>query len=249
MTGQANTFGLKATRAIVNDPDFHAELKTSKLTPVNDGRSVKFCKVTKKGHLRELLEVGGLAMNRDDALLVVVNEAKLLPLDKDIGDTVRKQLMLKGWLQRAAEQPDTFVTKPANVKDELAGIQWKIRLVLSGDNFTAEMEEECNAEEIIVVRSNGAPYGFSRPSSASSSSTEPAAPITSARRCAAVLAIGIAVVAPVATRRAVGGLSAAAARPRTAAAAPLPYMILLFVYDFAFVINEYRLLCQRVFVG
>ena len=67
--------------------------------------------------------------------------------------------------------------------------------------------------------------------------------------CATVLAIGIAVVAPVATRRPVGGLSAAAARRRTAAAAPLPYMILLFVYDFAFVINEYRLLCQRVFVG
>ena len=121
-----------------------------------------------------LIEVGGLAMNRGDALLVAVNEAKLLPLDKDIGDTMRKELMLKGWLQRAAEQPDTFVTKPANVKDELAGIPWKIRLVLSGDNFTAEMEEECNAEEIIVVRSNGAGNGFSRPSSASSTSTEPA---------------------------------------------------------------------------
>jgi len=152
----------------------HAELKTSKLTPVNDGRSVKFCELTKKGNLRELLEVGGLAMNRDDALLVVVNEAKLLPLDKDIGDTESKKLNLKGWLEFAAEQPDTFVTKPANLKDELVGIQWKIHLVLSGDNFTAEMEEECNAAEIFVVRSNGAGYGFSRPSSASSMSTEPA---------------------------------------------------------------------------
>ena len=154
VTNQANTFELKATRAIVNDSDFQAELETSKLTPVNDGRSVKFCELTKKGNLRELIEVGGLAMNRDDALLVVVNEAKLLPLDKDIGDTKRKKLGLKGWLQDAAEQPDTFVTQPANVKGELVGIQWQIHLVLSGDNFTAEMEEECNAAEILVVRSN-----------------------------------------------------------------------------------------------
>ena len=116
-------------------------------------------------------------MNRDDALLVVVNEAKLLPSDKDIGDTKRKKLGLKGWLQDAAEQPDKFVTQPANVKGELVGIQWQIHFVLSGDNFAAEMEEECGAAKIFVVRSNGAGYGFSRPSSASSTSTEPASDV------------------------------------------------------------------------
>ena len=113
-------------------------------------------------------------MNRDDALLVVVNEAKLPPSDKDIGDTKGKKWMLEGWLRDAAEQPDKFVTQPAKVKGELVGIQWQIHLVLSGDNFAAEMEEECDAAEIFVVRSNGAGYGFSRPSSASSTSTEPA---------------------------------------------------------------------------
>ena len=174
VTNQANAFEMKATRAIVNDSDFQAELKTSKLTPVNDGRSVKFCKLTKKGNLLELIEVDGMAMNRDDALLVVVNEAKLPPSDKDIGDTKGKKWMLEGWLRDAAEQPDKFVTQPAKVKGELVGIQWKIHLVLSGDNFAAEMEEECDAAEIFVVRSNGAGYVFSRPSSASSTSTEPA---------------------------------------------------------------------------
>ena len=173
VTNQANAFEMKATRAIVNDSDFQAELETSKLTPVNDGRSVKFCVLTKKGNLRELIEVDGMAMNRDDALLVV-NEAKLSPSDKDIGDTKGKKWMLEGWLRDAAEQPDKFVTQPAKVKGELVGIQWKIHLVLSGDNFAAEMEEECDAAEIFVVRSNGAGYGFSRPSSASSTSTEPA---------------------------------------------------------------------------
>jgi hypothetical protein len=88
VTNQANAFEMKSTRAIVKDSEFQAELKTSKLTPVNDGRSVKFCEVTKRGKLLELIEVDGLAMNRDDALLVV-NEAKLSPSDKDIGDTVR----------------------------------------------------------------------------------------------------------------------------------------------------------------
>ena len=173
VTNQANAFEMKSTRAIVKDSEFQAELKTSKLTPVNDGRSVKFCEVTKRGKLLELIAVDGLAMNRDDALLVV-NEAKLSPSDKDIGDTKRKKYVLETWLRDAAEQPDKFETQPAEAKDELVGIKWKIHLVLSGDNFAAEMEEECGAAEIFVVRSNGAGYGFSRPSSASSTSTEPA---------------------------------------------------------------------------
>ena len=42
--------------------------------------------------------------------------------------------------------------------------------VLSGDNFSAKMEKECDNAEFFVVRSNGAGYGFSRPSSASASS-------------------------------------------------------------------------------
>ena len=82
-------------------------------------------------------------------------------------------------LRDAAAQKTKFATQPAEVQGELfgegeEGITWKIHLVLSGDNFAAEMEEECGAAEIFVVRSNGAGYGFSRPSSASSTSTEPA---------------------------------------------------------------------------
>ena len=42
VTNQANTFELKATRAIVNDPELHAELKTSKLTPVNTAARSSF---------------------------------------------------------------------------------------------------------------------------------------------------------------------------------------------------------------
>ena len=178
VTNQANAFEMKSTRAIVKDSEFQAELKTSKLTPVNDGRSVKFCEVTKRGKLLELIAVDGLAMNRDDALLVV-NEAKLSPSDKDIDDTEAKKWELENWLRSAAAQKTKFATQPAEVQGELfgegeEGITWKIHLVLSGDNFAAEMEEECGAAEIFVVRSNGAGYGFSRPSSASSTSTEPA---------------------------------------------------------------------------
>ena len=46
--------------------------------------------VTTRGNFRELMEADGLAMNRVDKLLMV-NEAKLSPSDKDIGDTKVKQ--------------------------------------------------------------------------------------------------------------------------------------------------------------
>ena len=39
VTNQANAFEMKSTRAIAKDSVFHAELKTSKLTPVNDGHT------------------------------------------------------------------------------------------------------------------------------------------------------------------------------------------------------------------
>ena len=39
VTNQANAFEMKSTRAIVKDSVLHAELKTSKLTPVNDGHT------------------------------------------------------------------------------------------------------------------------------------------------------------------------------------------------------------------
>ena len=174
VANQANAFEAKSTRAIVKDPEFHAELKTSKLTLVNDGHSVKFGMVTKRGNFMQVMELDGLAMNRDDALLVV-NEAKLSPSDKDIDYTEKKKRELEHWLRDAAAQKTKFATQPAEVQGELfgegeEGITWKIHLVLSGDNFSAKMEKECDDAEIFVVRSNGAGYGFSRPSSASASS-------------------------------------------------------------------------------
>lgn len=174
VTNQANAFEQKSTRAIGKDSEFHAELKTSKLTPVNDGFSVKLGMVTERGNFRQLMELDGLAMNREDALLVV-NEAKLSPSDKDIDDTEAKKWKLENWLRDAAAQKAKFATQPAEVQGELfgegeEGITWKVHLVLSGDNFSAKMEKECDNAKIFVVRSNGAGYGFSRPSSASASS-------------------------------------------------------------------------------
>ena len=130
---QGNAFEMKSTRAIVKDSDFHAELKTSKLTPVNDGHSVKLGMVTQRGNFLQLMELDGLAMNRDDALLVV-NEAKLSPSDKDIDDTEVKKWNLKNWLRDAAAQKAKFATQPAEVQGELfgegeEGITWKIHLV------------------------------------------------------------------------------------------------------------------------
>ena len=169
---QATAFEMQSTRAIVNDSELHAMLRTSKLTPVNDGHSVKLGMMTTRGNFLQIMELDGLAMNRDDKLLVV-NEAKLSPSDKDIDDTEGKKWKLESWLRDAAAQK-AVATQPARVQGELAGITWKIHLVLSGDNFSAEMEEECDGAEIFVVRSNGAGYGVSRPSSASSEATEPA---------------------------------------------------------------------------
>jgi hypothetical protein len=99
--------------------------------------------VTKRGNFVQLVELDGLAMNRDDALLVV-NEAKLSPSDKDIDDTEAKKWELENWLRSAAAQKTKFATQPAEVQGELfgegeEGITWKIHLVLSGDNFSAKM--------------------------------------------------------------------------------------------------------------
>ena len=133
VTNQANAFEQKSTRAIGKDSEFHAELKTSKLTPVNDGHSVKLGMMTTRGNFLQIMELDGLAMNRDDALLVV-NEAKLSPSDKDIDDPDVKKWNLKNWLRDAAAQKTKFATQPAEVQGELfgegeEGITWKIHLV------------------------------------------------------------------------------------------------------------------------
>ena len=99
--------GLKKDRT-----GFHAELKTSKLTPVNDGHSVKLGMVTQRGNFVQLMELDGLAINRDDALLVV-NEAKLSPSDKDIDDTeVKKWMLVTGCGTRRRRRPSSRRSPP-----------------------------------------------------------------------------------------------------------------------------------------
>ena len=100
-------------------------------------------------------------------------------------------------------------------------IQWQIHFVLSGDNFAAEMEEECGAAKIFVVRSNGAGYGFSRPSSASSTSTEPAADVPPSSPSAS----------PSSPPLPLGDQSAVLAPPPHAVAQPPPQCAT--VYDYA----------------
>ena len=155
---QASALEVRTTRAVVNDQALKDELKTQTLTPVNDGHSVKFFMVTKKGNLKERIEVDGMVMNRGDKVLVV-NEAKMSPSDKDIDETLDKEWKLQGWLSAAKENPDQFATDPPIVKDNLLGTEWKVSAVMSGDNFTEEMEEKCNDIGLRVVRSNGAGYG------------------------------------------------------------------------------------------
>ena len=158
LQNQATALEVRTTRAVVNDQALKDELKTQTLTPVNDGHSVKFFMVTKKGNLKELIEVDGMVMNRGDKVLVV-NEAKMSPSDKDIDETEAKVWKLQGWLSAAKENPDQLATDPPIIKGELLGIEWKVSAVLSGDNFTEEMEEKCNDNGLRVVRSNGAGYG------------------------------------------------------------------------------------------
>ena len=173
LQNQATALEVKTTRALVTDEALKAKLGTT-LTPVHDGRSVKFFAVTRSGNLRELIEVDGMGMNREDKVLVV-NEAKMSPSDKDIGETIAKLSKLRCWLWDGKEKPDDFATEPTNVKEDLlGGIEWEVSVVMSGDNFTEHMEEECNDNGIHVVRSNGAGYAYSRPSSASSVATAPA---------------------------------------------------------------------------
>jgi len=100
------------------------------------------------------------------------------PSDKDIDETEAKVWKLQGWLSAAKENPDQLATDPPIIKGELLGIEWKVSAVLSGDNFTEEMEEKCNGSGLRVVRSNGAGYGYARPSSASSVATAPTAPVS-----------------------------------------------------------------------
>ena len=170
LQNQATALKVRTTRALVTDEALKAKLGTT-LTPVHDGRSVKFFVVTKSGNHRELIEVDGMVMNSEDKVLVV-NEAKMSPSDKDIGETIAKVWKLRCWLSDGKEEPDDFATQPTNVKHNLlCGIEWKVSAVMSGDNFTEHMEEECNDNGIHVVRSNGAGYAYSRPSSASSVAT------------------------------------------------------------------------------
>jgi len=154
---QASALEARTTRAVVTDEAVRAEVGTAMLTPVCDGHSVKFFMVTKNGKLRELIEVDGMAMNRRDRVLVV-NEAKLSPSDKDIDEIKAKESMVRCWLMDAAKDPDRYATQPACVKDQLLGIEWKVHIVLSGDNFAAEIEEECDNNGIFVVRHNGLGY-------------------------------------------------------------------------------------------
>ena len=172
---QASALEARTMRAVVTDEALRAEVGTATLTPVCDGHSVKFYMVTKRGKLRELIEVDGMAMNRRDRVLVV-NEAKMSPSDKDIDEIKAKESKMRCWLMDAAKDPDRYATQPACVKDQLLGIDWKVHIVLSGDNFAAEIEEECDNNGLFVVRPNGLGYGFSRPSSASSAATEPGSP-------------------------------------------------------------------------
>ena len=172
---QASALEARTTRAVVTDEALRAEVGTAMLTPLCDGHSVKFYKVTKSGRFCELIEVDGMAMNRRDRVLVV-NEAKMSPSDKDIAETQAKELKLQGWLHFLAKDPDRYATKPACVKDQLLGIDWKVHTVLSGDNFAAEIEEECNEKGLFVVRPNGLGYGYTRASSASSATTESGSP-------------------------------------------------------------------------
>ena len=135
VTNQANAFEMKSTRAIVKDSVLHAELKTSKLTPVNDGHSVKLGMVTKRGNFLQLMELDGLAMNRDDALLVV-NGGKVVAIGQGhFDDTEGKKWKLEcagcGTRRRREDQVrDAARGSPGRALfgEGEEGIAWKIHL-------------------------------------------------------------------------------------------------------------------------
>ena len=96
-----------------------------------------------------MLEVDGLLLN---STVLVVNEAKSSPKVEDVKKLVGS---LKP-LGKLLEDPESFCTKPAEVKGELvtAGVR-RVVGVLSGFNFSAEVEDACKAAEIHAVLTTG----------------------------------------------------------------------------------------------
>ena len=92
---------------------------------------------------------------------LVLNEAKLSPSLKDIGTIETKITSLTDWLTLASHNPARFETKPAAVKHELMSVgcsEWEILPVLSGNNFSVEMQEQCEDHVLSVMKSNGSSY-------------------------------------------------------------------------------------------
>jgi hypothetical protein len=176
----------ETTRAVANDMAFRVQLETPGLKIVNGGHPVIFYKKNVRGTSRvEVLEVDGMALDVK-AKKLVLNEAKLSPSLKDIGTIETKITSLTGWLTLASRDPARFETKPAAVKDELISVgcsEWEILPVLSGNNFSVEMQEQCEDHELSVMKSNGSSYSWPPPASTPPTAEHsPLSASTSARR-------------------------------------------------------------------
>ena len=156
------------TRAVATDTALRDQLETPALQIVNRGYPVTFYTKNVSGTSRyEMLEVDGMALDVD-AKKLVLNEAKLSPSLKDICTMESKVFILESWLRRAVANPGRFETEPAAVKDELVSggcREWEIIPVLSGNNFSVEMQEQCEDHGLSVMMSNGSSYSWSPPAS------------------------------------------------------------------------------------
>jgi len=135
---------------------------------MNDGHSVKFQSKTKKGKLRDIVQVDGLLLNHE---AVVMNEVKNSSSQKQVQEVNDRATKLLGVVAQLMYAPDDIVTDPAFVKNEI--VNWLATVnktmvldrgvvpVMSGSNFAPDVEEECRKRKIYVCRSNGADWSVS----------------------------------------------------------------------------------------
>jgi hypothetical protein len=115
------------------------------------------------GALRLQLELDGVVVGGCTALL---NSAKHTPTSKHVDDVVAAARTLSAML--AGRDGGDLTTKPPGLVGTLAGVS-RVVPFLSGNNFSAEVEDACRRQGVGVVRPSG--EGFAVVAAAAAAAT------------------------------------------------------------------------------